>query len=59
MAAIQENDRKASFVIIGDFSVHHRSWLSSISQAGLRELDFSSESRCDEIIHNPTQRFGN
>ena len=24
MAVIQENDRKASFVFIGDFNAHHR-----------------------------------
>ena len=31
MAAIQENDRKASFVFIGDFNAHHKEWLNSIS----------------------------
>ena len=31
MAAIQENDRKASVVFIGDFSGHHKEWLNSIS----------------------------
>ena len=62
MAAIQENDRKASFVFIGDFNAHHKEWLNSISPTdchGLRALDFSSESGCDQIIHNPTHRSGN
>ena len=62
MAAIQENDRKAYFVFIGDFNVHHKEWLNSISQTdchGLRALDFSSKSGCDQIIHNPTHRCGN
>ena len=62
MAAIQENDRKASFVFIGDFNAHHKEWLNSISQTdchGLKALDFSSESRCDQIIHSPTHRSGN
>ena len=62
MAAIQENDRKASFVFIGDFNAHHKEWLNSISQTdchGLRALDFSSESGCDQIIHSPTHRSGN
>ena len=62
MAAIQENDRKASFVFIGDFNAHHKEWLNSISQTdchGLRALDFSSESGCDQIIHGPTHRSGN
>ena len=62
MAAIQENDRKASFVFIGDFNAHHKEWLNSISQTdchGLRALDFSSESGCDQIIHSLTHRSGN
>ena len=62
MAAIQENDRKASFVFIGNFNAHHKEWLNSISQTdchGLRALDFSSESGCDQIIHSPTHRSGN
>ena len=61
MAAIQENDRKASFVFIGDFNAHHKEWLNSISQNdchGLKALDFSAESGCDQIIHNPTHRLG-
>ena len=62
MAAIQESDRKASFVFIGDFNAYHKEWLNSISQTnchGFRALDFSSESGCDQIIHNPTHRSGN
>ena len=62
MAAIQENDRKASSVFIGDCNAHHKEWLNSISQTdchGLRALDFSSESGCDQVIHNPTHRSGN
>ena len=62
MAAIQENDRKVSFVFIGYFNAHHKEWLNSISQTdchGLRALDFSSESGCDQIIHSPTHRSCN
>ena len=62
MAAIQENDKKASFVFIKDFNTHHKEWLNSISQTdchSIRALDFSSESGCDQIIHNPTHRSGN
>ena len=43
MAAIQENDRKASFVFI-DFNAHHKEWLNYVSHTachGLRVLDFS------------------
>ena len=45
MAAIQENDGKASFVFIGDFNAHHKEWLNSVSNTdchSLRALDFSS-----------------
>ena len=62
MAAIQENDGKASFVFIGDFDAHHKEWLNSITQTdchGLRASDFSSESGCDQIIRNATHRSGN
>ena len=62
MAAIQENDKKASFVFIGDFNAHHKERLNSVSNAdchGLRALDFSSESGCDQIIYNSTHRSGN
>ena len=62
MASIQENDRKASFLFVGDFNAHHKEWLSSVSPTdchGLRALDFSSESGCDQIIRRPTHRSGN
>ena len=58
MAILQENDVKASFVFIGDFNAHHREWLNSVSPTdihGLRALDFSSESGCEQIIRKPTQ----
>ena len=44
MATIQESDVKASFVFIGDFNVHHKEWLNSVSPTdghGLRALEFS------------------
>ena len=62
MAAIQESDRKASFVFVGDFNAHHREWLNSVSPTnchGLRAIDFSTESGCEQIIHRPTHRSGN
>ena len=62
VATIQENDVRASFVFTGDFNVHHREWLNSVSPTdghGLRALDFSSESGCEQIIHKPTHRCGN
>ena len=48
-----------TLVFNGDFIVHHREWLNSVSPAdghGLRALDFSSECGCEQIIRKPTQR---
>ena len=62
MVIIQENDVKASFVFIGDFNVHHRDWLSSVSPTdghGLRALDISSESGCEQIICKLIHRSDN
>ena len=62
MAKIQEDDRKASFVFIGDFNAHHREWLNSVSPTnchGERALDFATESGCEQIIHEATHKSGN
>ena len=62
MAAVQENDRKAAFLFIGDFNAHHREWLNSVSPTdchGRRAIDFSTESGCDQLIQRPTHRSGN
>ena len=62
MASIQENDRKAAFLFVGDFNAHHREWLNSVSPTdrhGLRALDFSTESGCEQLIQRPTHRSGN
>ena len=62
MASIQENDRKAAFLFVGDFNAHHRDWLNSVSPSdchGLRAIDFSTESGCDQLIQRPTHRSGN
>ena len=62
MATIQENDRKAAFLFVGDFNAHHKEWLNSQSPTdchGQRALDFSTESGCDQLIHRSTHRSGN
>ena len=62
MASIQENDRKAAFLFVGDFNAHHGEWLNSVSPTdchGLRAIDFSTESGCDQLIQRPTHRSGN
>ena len=63
MAFIQENDRKAAFLFVGDFNVHHREWLNSVSPTdchGLRAIDFSTESGCDQLrlVHTLDGNFG-
>ena len=62
MAHIQQNDRKSSFVFVGDFNAHHREWLNSISPTdrhGLCAYDFSSESGCVQLVSEPTHVSGN
>ena len=54
MSTIQENDRKASFVYVGNFNAHHREWLNFLSPA-----NFSTESGREQVIHKPTHRSGN
>ena len=61
IASIQENDRKAAFLFVGDFNAHHRECLNSVSPTdhhGLRAIDFSTESGCDQLIQRPTHRSG-
>ena len=62
MAKVQQDDRKASFVFIGDFNAHHREWLNSRSPTnshGERALDFATQSGCEQLIYEPTHRDGN
>ena len=62
MAKIQENDRKAALLFVGDFNAHHKEWLNSVSPTdrhGQRAIDFSTESGCDQLIQRPTHRSGN
>ena len=64
MAAVQESDRKETFLFVGDahHRVWYRVWLSSVSPTndnGLIVLDFSSEVGCEQLIHRPTHRSGN
>ena len=62
MAKVQENDRKAAFVFVGDLNAHHRQWLSSVSPTdchGIRAYDFACESGCEQVIREPTHSSGN
>ena len=62
MASIQEDDRKAAFLFVGDFNAHHREWLNSTSPTdrhGLSALDFATQCGCEQLIKRPTHRSGN
>ena len=50
IATVQESDRRASFVFVGDLNAHHRDWLNSVSQTdhhGIAALDFATVSGCE------------
>ena len=62
MANIQNNDRKAAFLFIGDFNAHHREWLNSVSPTnghGRRAYDFANLSGCHQLVDRPTHILGN
>ena len=62
IAAVQESDRRASFVFVGDLNAHHRDWLNSVSQTdhhGIAALDFATVSGCEQLIQGATHRSGN
>ena len=62
MAKVQEDDRKAAFVFVGDFNAHHKEQLNSVSATdchGLKAFDFACESGCEQIIHEATHTSGN
>ena len=62
MSDIQEQDRKSSFIFVGDLNAHHREWLNSTSATdrhGIAALDFANLSGCDQVINEPTHQHGN
>ncbi len=62
MAMIQDEERKASFVFVGDYNAHHREWLESVSTTdshGRTALDFANVSRCSQLVVGPTHLTGN
>ena len=59
---IQEEDRKACFIFIGDFNAHHRDWLNSVSptnQHGIAALNFSDTTGCEQLVTGATHTSGN
>ncbi len=62
MSMIQDDDRKAAFVFVGDFNAHHREWLDSVSPTdshGRAALDFANVSGCSQLVAGPTHLAGN
>ena len=62
MATVQERDRKACFVFLGDFNAHHREWLNSRSATdrhGLAAYSFVNETGCTQLVTEPTHVSGN
>ena len=59
---IQEDDRKACFVFIGDLNAHHRDWLNSVSPTnrhGIAALNFSDITGCEQLVAGATHTSGN
>ena len=62
MSNIQESDRKACFVFVGDFNAHHRDWLQSRSATdrhGVSAYNFANETGCTQLVAEPTHISGN
>ena len=60
--AIQEEDRKACFLFMGDFNAHHRDWLQSVSPTdrhGISARDFSDVVGCEQLVTGSTHTSGN
>ncbi len=62
VSVIQDDDRQASFVFVGDFNAHHREWLESVSLTdphGRAAFDFANASGCSQLVEGPTLLAGN
>ena len=60
MAKVQSDDKKASFLFVGDVNAHHEEWLVSSTTAvhGRAALDFVSSSGCEQMVTEPTHIHG-
>ncbi len=62
VSMIQDDDRKAVIVFVGDFNAHHREWLESVSPTdfhGRTAPDFANVSGCSQLVAGPTHLVGN
>ena len=60
MAAIQAEDMRASFLLVGDLNGHHLEWLGSTTanRHGVVAFDFATVSGCDQLVVGPTHARG-
>lgn len=61
-AVNREEDRTATFLIVGGFNVLHREWLASVSPTdahGRASLYFSSISVCSQLVSDSVHQSGN
>ena len=62
MASVQSTDRKASFILVGDFNAHHREWLGSVSVTdshGRAARQFCEAAGCHQLVRESTHIHGN
>ncbi|MEL7522543.1 MAG: endonuclease/exonuclease/phosphatase family protein, partial [Cyanobacteria bacterium J06553_1] len=62
MATIQETDRKATLLFVGDFNAHHNDWFDSgaqINRHGHAAKNFGTNSGCEQLIAKATHIHGN
>ena len=60
MAAVQAEDIRASFLIVGDLNGHHQEWLGSTNtnRHGVEAFDFTTVSGCDQLDVGSTHTGG-
>ena len=60
MAALQAEDVRASFLLVGDLNGHHQEWLGSTTtnRHGLAAFDFATVSGCDQLVVGSTHARG-
>ena len=60
MAAVQAEDIRASYLIVGNFNGHHQEWLGSntTNLHGVAAFDFATVSGCDQLVVGSTRSRG-
>ena len=60
MAAVQAEDVREFFLLVGDLNGQHQEWLGSTTtnRHGVAAFDFATVSGCDQLIVGPTHTCG-